>query len=93
METNNKVYNQLMAEKIQKLTGFTSNQEWVQCLKTNSTYMDCPVAQYATKDTFSMWATVQNPSSIDSQSQRFAVPEAKYSAEVYDFTTNQFKNA
>lgn len=67
MDINNKVYNELLAEKVQKLTGYTSDKEWVQCLKTNSTYMDCPIANHTLSlNNSNMFAIVQNPSSIDS---------------------------
>lgn len=38
-----------------------------------------------------MWAVVHNPSSIDMQTQRFALPHGNYSAEVFDFDMNSFK--
>jgi len=50
-------------------------------LKTNSTYLDCPIANYANEV---VTIAIHNPSSLDASVAQVAVPNGKYSVESYD---------
>jgi hypothetical protein len=47
MKINNKEYGKLIQENIEQQTGMTTSSDWELCAKTNSTYLDCPIANYA----------------------------------------------
>jgi len=65
MEKNNKVYNKLVADKVNKMTGYSSDTEWKQCFASNTTYADCPVNSVDGNDEYEMSVIVHNPSSAD----------------------------
>ena len=44
MDINSNDYQNIINEKVQSLTGFTSQSKWEQCFRTNTTYLDCPVS-------------------------------------------------
>lgn len=58
----------------------------MQCFKTNSTYLDCPVAEYASKEDYEMSVAIQNPSTVDMSSARIAVPHGHYKVEAFNKT-------
>lgn len=92
MKANSEEYGQLLADKVKMEMGHESlSKNWEQCLRTNSTYRDCPIAKYATKEGYSMAAIVQNPSSLDLTSAKVAVPHAAFSAKVFDKEAGEFK--
>ena len=47
MESNNKEYGKLIQENLFIQTGMTTTSDWEPCAKTNSTYLDCPIANFA----------------------------------------------
>jgi hypothetical protein len=92
MKANSEEYSQLLADKVKMEMGHESlSNNWEQCLRTNSTYRDCPITKYATKEGYSMAAIVQNPSSLDLTSAKVAVPHAAFSAKVFDKEAGEFK--
>jgi len=75
MDNNSDKYSDMISEKIESLTGLNSSMKWMQCSQTNSTYLDCPVADLP-EQTFAV--AIQNPSSIENTKVRIAVPHGKY---------------
>lgn len=72
------------------MTGI-SNQTWVECFRTNSTYVDCPVSAYEDQKNYTMNVAVQNPSTIDMNKAIFAVPNGHYDVKVFDSNTKAFE--
>ena len=91
LETNNVVYNEAVAEKVQAFSGFGSHDPWAQCFQTNTTYVDCPIANQDLTNNFSMHVAIHNPSSLDFSTARIAVPNANYSVEAFDTDKQIFK--
>jgi hypothetical protein len=52
-----------------------TNATWEWCLKSNGTYLDCPINKYPQKDFI---VVAHNPSIIDYQYMRFKVSHAHY---------------
>ena len=71
MEANKKTYSQVIGDKI-GLDGL------MQCYATNSTYLDCPIANYAQEEGYKMNIAVHNPSTVDMTSARIAVPHGHF---------------
>lgn len=94
MEVNNIYYNNLIAEKVFKQYGFTAN-DWQQCMKTNSTYLDCPIGQRNISEGQSVNLAVHNPSSLDLKSVKVAIaPDSNFVVSVYknfNVTRNGFE--
>lgn len=63
METNNKEYSKLLA-KVAANAGVSSD-DWTWCLRTNSTYLDCPINDQADDSSFVL--AVHNPAMIGEQ--------------------------
>jgi hypothetical protein len=61
-----------------------SSSEWLQCKQTNTTFLDCPVADHL-DETF--YVAIQNPSSSDGTKIQFAVPNGHYEVNYYDDDT------
>lgn len=59
MKVNNDVYSEVLNERIRMISGLESSQNWKECFRTNSTYLDCPIAETNGDQTF---ALVRNPS-------------------------------
>ena len=78
MEKNNIQYSKLMADK------FSIESELSQCFKTNSTYLDCPISNYASEENYTMTTFVHNPSSLDMTSARIAVPHGNFDIKILD---------
>jgi hypothetical protein len=57
---NNKVYR----KQIGKITNSVTKDDWKQCLKTNTTYIDCPSANF-NKNNKNLSIIVHNPSTFD----------------------------
>lgn len=89
MQENNKVYSSQVSDKIEELSGFKTD-DWQQCFRTNSTYLDCPVNQVATNKTWTMNVAVHNPSTLDLSTAKIAVPPGEYSATAFDDLTQTF---
>jgi len=59
MKKNNEVYNTVLNERIKMISGWQATDEWKECVQTNTTYLDCPIAESEGRDTY---ALVRNPS-------------------------------
>jgi hypothetical protein len=52
------------------------DDKWMQCEKTNMTYLDCPIAWIANKtENFSIAVAAHNPSSLNKNHFDILVPE------------------
>jgi len=72
LDANTKTYSSLMGDKV-------SLEGLAQCFATNSTYMDCPISQYAeTVSDYFMNVVVHNPSTVDMKEARIAVPHGHF---------------
>ena len=59
---NDLLYSDLMNQQVSDLTGgFATTTPWQQCIKTNSTYLDCPIANFTGPE---YHVSVHNPSSL-----------------------------
>ena len=84
---NNKEYGKLIGKIAQAEIGLVSNN-WSMCERTNSTYVDCPIA----KDTEATWTSVvHNPSAVDHTNLQFAVPGQGYTLQVYNDDSKSFE--
>jgi hypothetical protein len=90
MDNNSDKYSDMISEKIESLTGLNSSMKWMQCSQTNSTYLDCPVADLP-EQTFAV--AIQNPSSIENSKVRIAVPHGKYNVQLFNQSTQEYQNA
>lgn len=62
MQTSNEVYSNLIKDEAQKVFGLPKDATFEWCLRTNSTYLDCPVAKHdKTGKPVSMIVGVHNP--------------------------------
>jgi len=82
MDINSDIYSDAIERKIQAQTGTQHSSKWTQCFQTNTTYLDCPIADNT--DNKAMNVVVQNPSSIESSSIKIAVPNGKYDVSVFE---------
>jgi hypothetical protein len=71
MQANTETYAEVIGEKM-ALEGLT------QCFATNSTYLDCPISNFAREENYSMNVVVHNPSTVDMTEARIAVPHGHY---------------
>ena len=81
MEISNKVYSQLIAEQARMMDTTTPDglrSAWSQCLRTNSSYLDCPIANYTMDQNYTMYVMVHKPSAISSNSTSVLVPHGHY---------------
>lgn len=85
MEKNNEQYIEMVEDKIKKIGAGESKDGWTQCFRTNSTYLDCPVSNY--ESNYTMNVAVHNPSTIDLQEAKLAVPHGHYKVEVFNTTS------
>lgn len=83
MEQNKIPYGKAIKDKVDKMSGLKTTEEWEQCFRTNSTYLDCPVKDFATRATH-MAIAIQNPSSVLVSRARIAVPSGKYSVAAFN---------
>ena len=71
MELNKQTYSQVIGDKI-------GLEDLKQCFATNSTYLDCPIADFAEEEGYKMNVVVHNPSTVDMVSARIAVPHGHF---------------
>jgi hypothetical protein len=84
MQINNVQYGNLIQEKIEQQTGMTTSSQWEQCSRTNTTYLDCPVANYANLTNYTMSVAVHNPSANPMMKPSFAVPHGKFKVQAFN---------
>jgi len=89
MKQTNLEYGKLVSEKVSQL-GVDTVGMWSQCFRTNSTYLDCPIADFTNNEKFQMNVAVHNPAAFDIKGARIAVPDTKFSVEVLDLQTGKF---
>ena len=76
MEKNNIIYEEMLNDHTFKLADIKA-EKWFQCVKTNSTWLDCPLANYnAGNVTFLV--NVHNPAQDTMHYQKIKVPHEKY---------------
>lgn len=92
MKVTNKEYGKLIQENIQQQTGMTTSSEWEQCFRTNSTYLDCPIANYAEETNYKMAVAVHNPSANPIGQASFAVPHGHYKVEKFNVKTQALED-
>jgi hypothetical protein len=57
---------------------------------TNTTYLDCPVANFSKENDFTMSIAIHSPSANDLKSAKVAVPKGSYEAMVFDKETKEY---
>jgi len=91
LDGNSKAYSDAIDYKIDQISNFRSENGWEQCARTNATYLECPIGQYAqSKDAYTMSVAVQNPSMLDLGAIRVPVPHSNYEVKVFDAQKNAF---
>jgi len=91
VEANSFQYAKVIDELIQQDTGYSSKSiQWQQCLKTNGTYLDCPIGKHQDDPSLVMAVVVHNPSSHDVSQIKIAVPKKEYSAKIFDKAKGEF---
>jgi len=78
----------MVQEKILKMTGYDTGVLEM-CGRTNATYVECPVAAYASKNgkNFTIVAAIHNPSNIAMKKAEILVPAGTYRAIGYDISS------
>ena len=71
MHINMQTYSEVIGDKI-------GLEDLKQCFTTNSTYLDCPIANFTENDEYKMNVVVHNPSTVDMNSARIAVPHGHF---------------
>lgn len=72
------------------MTGLKSNELLQWCIQENSTYLDCPVKNYANK-TLDMIAVVYNPASLATNYTTLKVPSGNFEVKVLRTKTGSFE--
>ena len=83
MEQNKIPYGKSIKDKVEKMSGLQTAEEWEQCFRTNSTYLDCPSKDVASR-AGRMAIAIQNPSSLLVSRARIAVPSGKYTVTAFN---------
>lgn len=60
--------------------GFKAD-EWTWCARTNSTYVDCPIASHAASDEIKMVVAVHNPANLEMKEVQIAVPHGNFAVQ------------
>jgi hypothetical protein len=92
MKQNNIQYGKVIQDNIEAETGMTTNSEWNLCQRTNSTFLDCPVSNYANEENYTMYVAVHNPSANQMSQASVAVPNGNYKAQVFNKDTQEFED-
>jgi hypothetical protein len=74
-----------MQEKLSIHKSLDAKGDFYQCFATNSTYLDCPIANYANQESYVATVAVHNPSTVDMNSARIAVPNGHFQVNVLDY--------
>jgi hypothetical protein len=77
MQDNNKVYTSIIEEAAANIPGLDLSNEWQWCYKENTTYIDCPIANYNRHNT-SIIVAIHNPSSTTVTNPRVSLPAGTY---------------
>lgn len=87
MDGNNEEFFEIIGDKVFGMSGIESNEKWVDCLRTNSTYRDCPISYHVSKSNLTMTVAAYNPSTIDINTVEIAIPNHNYTVKVWDEAT------
>jgi hypothetical protein len=69
------------------MTGHSSRKNWEICYRTNTTYNDCPIANYAFEKNYTMSVAIHNPSNVELSVAEIMVANATYDIRAYNMTT------
>lgn len=87
MQINNQVYGKLLAEKantIDRSLDLAEAAAWAPCFRTNSSYHDCPIADYEKGANYSMYVMVHQASPVQQSSFSIAVPHGHFDVGLFD---------
>jgi hypothetical protein len=87
---NSRVYSDIISEAAANIAGIESTGPWEWCFKSNSSYLDCPIASQPAHKT-KLLVAVHNPSLIPIEHIKLAVPHANYSVHVFNPFTSTFE--
>jgi hypothetical protein len=87
MESNNEEFFEIIGDKVFGMSGIESNEKWSECLRTNSSYRDCPISQHVSKTNLTMTVAVYNPSTIDINTVEIAIPNHNFTVKVWNQKT------
>ena len=75
--------NPAYAREIEKLADQAgiSDSEWLACQRTNGTWRQCPISEYALKTDYNMIAATHNPSNLALKTIELKVPHDRYRVE------------
>jgi hypothetical protein len=79
MGVANPVYASVI-DKVAQTTGLDSAQ-WQRCARQNGTYLDCPIADYAQSQSYSMIVATHNPSTLFMDNNEIKVPHGHFTVE------------
>jgi len=93
MEKNNKQYSKVINDRVEKLSGHSSESSWDLCARTNSTYLDCPVAtKQDSEEPYTMSVAIHNPSANSINHATFAVEHGNYDVKGFNSESQEFEN-
>jgi 3-deoxy-D-arabino-heptulosonate 7-phosphate (DAHP) synthase len=79
LESNNKVFAQVIAEAVKDISGITSQKSWEWCFRENSTFLECPINTHnGTDGKVNMIVGAFNPSNDLTNYSSIAVPHGHY---------------
>jgi hypothetical protein len=90
IEKNNIIYEEILNDHIWKLAGIDA-KKWFQCFKSNSTWLDCPLANYEAGNV-TFLVNVHNPTLDFIQYQKIKVPHELYRVYSYDDANQKWEN-
>jgi len=90
MRQNNIEYGKIINEKVKKMTGMESAKNWELCFRTNATYMDCPIANYADEKEYIVSIAIHNPSNVELSVAEVLVPHEHYTIQAFNTTTQSW---
>jgi hypothetical protein len=73
----------LISEQAALIDSDLIKQDWALCLRTNSSYHDCPVSDYADKENYNMYAMIHQTSTILDDVVTLSVPHANFNVQTY----------
>lgn len=82
IEDTNPVYASALNVWLEK-SGFHV-ADWKWCLRTNSTYVDCPIDNYAEDESLHMLIAMHNPANLPTKIAEIAVPHGKLAVQRFD---------
>eukprot|EP00347_Sterkiella_histriomuscorum_P000869 403374211 len=89
-QINNPIFGEAIDSQVKRISGIVTKEKWQMCFKENTTYMDCPIAQYRNQ-TVAILVAVYNPSSLIVNYTQIAVPNGKVSVTAFNYETNKFE--